>query len=324
MSKQETSELEMSRTKQFQLLEQSTQTETTESSAQDFSFESQTSKIGKSKLVIETMLKTEYPSRVEQEKAKEELIIDEPLEAAFTTEARIESEVTNKEPDNLNPVTKQCLDAELEINRNRNMEDILMELSICDTFPTTTTMKTKEDTIKETTTVACIGSKKPDGKEEKVASKASSNLTELTEVDTIDNLSKTTSSYVVAFTTTAASTASTATSTSTVGTEMNRIIFLETDDEGKVDVATNTFEEINFSNFSNDENAATVSTQTFPTIVVNSGKNNYRLSDVFLCEILNFWFKSLNFNILKVFSNSSLILFSKSFLFLLLFTRRRL
>ena len=64
------------------------------------------------------MLKTEYPSRVEQEKAKEELIIDEPLQAAFTTEARIESEVTNKEPDNLNPVTKQCLDAELEINRN--------------------------------------------------------------------------------------------------------------------------------------------------------------------------------------------------------------
>ncbi len=245
------SEHEMSKSslKQYQLLEQSTQTETSqnEGSVVEFSVAfPATTFYSEASIMPKEMMHN--VAAVDQE---EKVVIDELHYAAIPTEAKVRSEIgemMNKKQIKNNP---RGLAVEVEDNSDKHIDNITVELSTSDAFTTTTTQfETEEDknTIKDLPTTASTTT----GMDKKTTKE---NI--LTKSDAIND-------STIAFKTTAS-----------VGTEMDPII-LEIKEETrvdekttKVDAATNTFEEISNSA---EENVASIKIHGSPTFVVDSGE----------------------------------------------------
>ncbi len=249
----EMSEHEMSKSslKQYQLLEQSTQTEASqnEGSVIEFSvafpattFDSEAAIMPKEMMHI--------VATVDQE---EKLVIDELHDAAIPTEAKFRSEIgeiMNKKQIKNNP---RGLAVEVEDNSDKHIDNITVELSTSDAFTTTTAQfETEEDnnTIKDLP----ITTSTKTGMDEKTTKE---NV--LINSDAIND-------STVAFKATAS-----------VGTEMDPII-LEINEETrvdekttKVDAATNTLEEIPYLA---EKNVAASRTQGSPTFVTDSGNKS--------------------------------------------------
>ncbi len=237
--------------KQYQLLEQSTQTETSqnEGSVVEFSvaFPATT-------LYSETaMMPKEMMHNVATVDQEEKLVIDEPLNPAIPTEAKVKSEIgeiMNKKQIKNSP---RGLAVEVEDNSDKHTEDFMAETSTSDVFTTTTTQfETEED--KNTIKDLPITTSTKAGMDEKTTKE---NV--LTKSDAIND-------STIAFKTTAS-----------VGTEMDPII-LEIKEETrvdekttKVDAATNTFEEIPCLA---EKNVAASRTQGSPTFVTDSGNKS--------------------------------------------------